>query len=180
MLLSGGCERSWDPLYGLALPGMRGTMLLQLARRTAQTKEAMAADAWRSYQQHQQQQRGHSAGRGRQRSAWPRWPTVPTAAGRALHQGEETHVRKSAKEARGAAKEPEDAEMKPRGKKEPRERLRIGFLSADYRWHVMAFLTSGLLEEASGSRRSSSDPARLSAFATSCYAVARLPTAAHA
>ena len=95
-LVAGGCEKTWDPLYGLAVPHMPPLLMRTLAERLVMRKLAVATAM-------------HGA---RARAQPTQWPSV-------------------AEIARGGR----------------RERLRIGFLSADYRWHVMGFLTLGLLTE---------------------------------
>ena len=44
-LEAGGCERTWDPLYGLAAPRVRPPLLLKLAVAIAERKERSAAMA---------------------------------------------------------------------------------------------------------------------------------------
>ena len=99
-LLSGGCERTWDPLYGLAVPSVRAHNLLALSRRIAHRKQTLADSL--------------------------------------LAKGGEDRIRKKER-------------VRPLMS---HERLRIGYLSADFRWHVMAFLTLGLLKEHSQGGRS--------------------------
>ena len=97
LLLAGECERTWDPLYGLAAPHVPPQLLLELSRRVAQRKQDLA-----------------TAARMQLRGPWPGWAADASSSS------------SSAKRHR---------------------RLRVGFLSADFRWHVMGFLTLGLLEE---------------------------------
>ena len=78
-LRSGGCDRSWDKLYGLALP-LDPPLLRMVAERYAQRKEQIAQAI------------------GAPRRRWP----IPVAS---------------------------------------RCGMRVGYMSADIRWHVMAFLT---------------------------------------
>ena len=128
---SGGCERAWDPLYGLAapLPGTRGPLLLTLARRVASQKERAATEARIQLSAAPSPPRKRALERSRGAGALlgaapslPGWPTRPTA----LSGGAASHI--------GGA-----------------HRLRVGYLSADYRKHVMAFLTRGLVERSATS-----------------------------
>lgn len=100
-LRSGACERSWDPLYGLAMPHLRAPLLRQLAQGVTRRKMAMAVSA--------------------RRALGP-----PTWWGRAAA------LARSTSSSSGSSSVP----------------LRVGYLSADFRHHVMAFLTLGLLSRA--------------------------------
>ena len=96
-LLMRGCQRTWDPLYGLAVPEMSPALLMTLSARIAQRKLALATTA-------------------RAALAAAPWPPLAST------------VRLGSDGGRGSL-------------------LRVGYLSADYRWHVMGFLTIGLLSE---------------------------------